>query len=89
MTLKFSAANFRLFADRKIAETSKWFFKTGKGEYGEGDKFIGLNVPTQRKLAREFKDLTLADLAQLLKSPIHEERLISLFILVDKYSKAD
>ena len=89
MSLAELKKKIRLFADRDIAETSKWFFKTGKGEYGEGDKFIGLNIPTQRKLAREFKDLTLADLAQLLKSPIHEERLISLFILVDKYSKAD
>ena len=89
MSLAELKKKIRLFADREIAETSKWFFKTGKGEYGEGDKFIGLNVPTQRKLAREFKDLTLTDLAQLLKSPIHEERLISLFILVDKYSKAD
>ena len=43
-------------SDKKIAEISKWFFKTGKGEYGEGGKFIGLKVPTQRKLAREFKD---------------------------------
>ena len=89
MSLAELKKKIRLLADREIAETSKWFFKTGKGEYGEGDKFIGLKVPTQRKLAREFKDLTLADLAQLLKSPIHEERLISLFILVDKYSKAD
>ena len=76
-------------SDKKIAEISKWFFKTGKGEYGEGDKFIGLKVPTQRKLAREFKDLNLDDLTQLLKSSIHEERLISLFILVGRYHKAD
>lgn len=79
----------RLLSDKEIAETSKWFFKTGKGEYGEGDQFIGLKVPTQRKIAREFKDLNSNDLAKLLKSPIHEERLISLFILVDRYHKAD
>ena len=76
-------------SDKKIAETSEWFFKTGKGEYGEGDQFIGLKVPTQRKLAREFSDLSMTDITKLLKSPIHEERLISLFILVDKYNKAD
>jgi 3-methyladenine DNA glycosylase AlkD len=89
MSLAELKKKIRLIADKEIAETSKWFFKTGKGEYGEGDKFIGIKVPTQRKLAHEFKDLTLADLAQLLKSSLHEERLISLFILVDKYSKAN
>jgi 3-methyladenine DNA glycosylase AlkD len=65
------------------------FFKTGKGEYGEGDIFAGLKVPSQRKLAREFRDLSLTDLKILLNSPVHEERLISLFILVDKYGKGD
>ena len=72
-----------------IAKTMQWFFKTGKGDYGEGDIFIGLKVPTQRKIAREFKDLTLSDLKELLKSDIHEERLISLFILIDKYEKGN
>lgn len=73
----------------EISKTMQWFFKTGKGEYGEGDIFAGLKVPTQRKLAREFKDLSLTDLKILLNSPIHEERLISLFILVDKYAISD
>jgi 3-methyladenine DNA glycosylase AlkD len=74
---------------REIADSMKWFFKTSKGEYGEGDKFAGLKVPTQRKLAKEFKHLLLSDLKKLLSSPIHEERLISLFILVDQYSVSD
>lgn len=72
-----------------IAETMQWFFKTGKGEYGEGDVFAGLKVPTQRKLAREFRDLSLSDLKELLDSEVHEERLISLFILIDKYEGGD
>jgi len=73
----------------EISKTMQWFFKTGKGDYGEGDVFVGLKVPTQRKLAHGFKDLVLADLKILLSSPVHEERLISLFILVDKYEKGD
>ena len=78
-----------LLRSKKVAETMKWFFKTGKGEYGEGDTFAGLKVPTQRKLAREFSDLSLEDLKELLTSSIHEERLISLLILVEKYSQGD
>jgi 3-methyladenine DNA glycosylase AlkD len=74
---------------KEIADSMRWFFKTGKGEYGEGDKFAGLKVPTQRKLAKEFKHLSLSDLKKLLSSTIHEERLISLFILVDKYSVSE
>ncbi len=76
-------------ASTEVANTMQWFFKTGKGEYGEGDIFAGLKVPTQRKIAREFKNLTLSDLKILLNSKIHEERLISLFIIVDKYEKGN
>jgi 3-methyladenine DNA glycosylase AlkD len=76
-------------SDKKHAKTMQWFFKTGKGEYGEGDKFLGLRVPLQRKIAQKFSDLELSDLKQLLRSKIHEDRLISLLILVDKYQKAD
>ena len=76
-------------ASPDIAKTMQWFFKTGKGEYGEGDVFAGLKVPTQRKIAREFKELSLSDLKELLSSKIHEERLISLLILVDNYEKGD
>ena len=76
-------------ADKNVAKTMQWFFKTGKGDYGEGDVFIGLKVPTQRKLAKEFKDLSLTDIKQLLSSSVHEERLISLFILIGKYQKAE
>ena len=65
------------------------FFKTGKGEYGEGDKFLGLKVPESRMIAKEFKNLKLSEIQELLNSKVHEERLIAAFILVDQYKKGD
>ncbi len=65
------------------------FFKTGKGEYGEGDIFYGIKVPEQRTIAKQFKDLGLDDLKTLILSKVHEERLIAAFILVDQYKRGD
>lgn len=64
------------------------FFKTGKGEYGEGDIFIGLTVPEQRRIAKQFQTTDFSDLKRLLQSKIHEHRLTALEILVMKYEKA-
>jgi len=61
------------------------FFKTGKGEYGEGDIFIGLTVPQEREIAKKYYSLDLHDLKELIESKIHEERMICLFILMHKY----
>lgn len=69
------------------AKSSARFFKTGKGEYGEDDLFIGLTVPQSRVIATQFKELPLADIEQLLKSKIHEERLIALLLLVHRFKK--
>jgi len=65
------------------------FFKTGKGEYGEGDVFIGITVPDQRKIAKQFYGSELSEIEKLLQDPIHEYRLTALLILTIKYKKAD
>ena len=77
----------RALANPKKAKVLAGFFKTGKGEYGEGDIFLGITVPETRRVAKKFSNLSLADVRELLQSPVHEERLASLFILVDKYNK--
>lgn len=74
-------------SDKKIAEHSKKFFKTGKGEYGEGDLFLGIRVPALRKLAKEFYFLERNSLSKLITSPWHEKRLLGFLIIVLKYQK--
>jgi 3-methyladenine DNA glycosylase AlkD len=76
-------------SDPKQAEILQRFFKTGKGEYGEGDVFLGVKVPAQRKVANSFKELSLKNIEKLLESKIHEHRMTALFILINQYKKAD
>lgn len=64
------------------------YFKTGPGEYGEGDTFIGVTVPDTRKIAKRYKDLHMEQIDELAHSKIHEERLCALLILNHRYSKA-
>lgn len=77
----------RMCSNESHAAIALRFFKTGPGEYGEGDRFIGVRVPDIRRVARKFKDLPLTDLEKLLHSDIHEERLLSLIILTEKCRK--
>ncbi len=63
------------------------FFKTGPGEYGEGDRFIGVRVPATRRIAQKYRNLPLADTLALLRSSVHEERLLALIILKRKYQE--
>ena len=79
----------RARANPKRAKILAGFFKTGKGEYGEGDIFIGVTVPETRKVAQRFSDPSLADIAKLIRSGIHEERLLALLILVHKFEKGN
>ncbi len=75
-------------ADPERAKNLAWFFKTGKGQYAEGDRFLGLTVPQMRRIALRYRDLSLPDLARVLASPFHEHRLAALEILVAKFEKA-
>jgi 3-methyladenine DNA glycosylase AlkD len=75
----------RALADRSHAEASRWFFKTGRGQYGEGDRFLGIRVPVLRTLVREYAPLSRAAVASLLQSPWHEERLLAALLLVHQY----
>jgi 3-methyladenine DNA glycosylase AlkD len=76
-------------ADKKQAEILQRFFKTGRGQYGEGDKFLGIKVPVQRKIAKKYKQLNVDEIRRLLGSKIHEHRLIALFILIYQYNSGD
>lgn len=74
-------------ADPSRAEHSTRFFKTGPGQYGEGDIFMGLTVPNTRIVARRYRDLPRADIDELLNSPIHEVRLCGVILLTGQFKK--
>jgi 3-methyladenine DNA glycosylase AlkD len=82
-------AKLRAFADDEYAKTLQWFFKTGPGEYGEGDQFIGVRAPALRRLVRELKATPIADALALLHSPTHEDRVLALLLLVQAFEKGD
>ncbi len=79
----------RQFATREKARVLQGFFKTGPGEYGEGDLFLGVVVPDIRRVAKEFQDTPLEEIKKILASRHHEERLIALLMLVDQFAKGD
>src|SRR6056297_1483197 len=80
---------FRKLGSKKYAEHSLRFFKTGKGEYGEGDLFLGIRVPVTRQFAKEQMSMPLSEVKKLARSKYHEERLLALIIIMYKYKKAD
>ena len=77
----------RALANKQIAKNSLRFFKTGKGEYGHGDLFLGVKVPKIRLIAKKHTDTSITEMKKLICSKYHEERLLGLIILVNKYSK--
>jgi len=89
VSLKDVKAYMLELSNPKIAEHSLRFFKTGPGEYGEGDIFLGIRVPVTRKVASQFRGLPFEQVLQLLQSNYHEERLLALFMLVALFKKGD
>ena len=81
--------SLRAQANPAIAEHSARFFKTGPGEYAEGDKFLGIRVPVLRAHVRHFATASLGDVLTVLRSQYHEERLFALLVLVRQYENAD
>jgi 3-methyladenine DNA glycosylase AlkD len=89
MSFKKLKFDLRKYTDKKKAKLLQRFFKTGPGEYAEGDIFLGITVPMLRIFAARYQNLAFNETLQLLKSRIHEERLLSLLIFILKYRKAD
>ena len=81
--------HIRSLEDPVIAEHSKRFFKTGAGEYGEGDKFLGIRVPAIRKLINQYQEISLEEINIILESEYHEERLFALLMLVKIFTKGN
>lgn len=79
----------RSLGDPAIAEHSQRFFRTGKGEYGEGDRFLGIRVPVIRKQVRNFREASFAVITQMLRSPWHEERLFAVLSLAERFKRGN
>lgn len=79
----------RILGDTKVASHSQRFFRTGPGEYGEGDKFLGIRVPIVRKLVREHRGAPIKSVLTLLRSPWHEERQFAVLSLAARYKDGD
>jgi len=88
MCLSHLKKDLQELVDPKRAKHSQRFFKTGPGEYGEGDKFLGLTMPKIRQVCKKYKDLSLNEISQLLKSPYHDIRMAGVIILTNQAKKA-
>lgn len=86
MTAKALEVKLKKLGTKERAKVNAYFFKTGKGEYGEGDKFLGVTVPDTRKAITTFLHLPFSEIQTCLKSPYHEVRLAGVLILVFQYN---
>ena len=89
MTARIMSTRLRTHASRGKAKILQGFFKTGPGEYGEGDIFLGVVMPDIRKVVREFQDAPISEVMTLLLSTIHEERMLALMLLVRRFETGD
>ena len=78
----------RALANKKLASAQQGFYQTQPGGYGAGDKFLGISVPHSRKVAKEYKELSLSEIKKLSTSPFHEIRFVALAILVNQFRAA-
>jgi 3-methyladenine DNA glycosylase AlkD len=76
-------------SDPETAEILQRFFKTGPGEYGEGDRFRGIRVPAIRKVAKEFREMPFSEMETLLESEFHEDRMLAVILMVERFRRAD
>jgi 3-methyladenine DNA glycosylase AlkD len=88
-TVQVIQRRLRHFATKEKASILQRFFKTGPGQYGEGDRFLGVTVPRIRQVVKEHGDVPLAEAQKLLRSPWHEDRLCGLLILVGRFERGD
>ncbi|MCI0486569.1 MAG: DNA alkylation repair protein [Blastocatellia bacterium] len=89
MSIKKIREELKRLKSEERARALQRFFKTGPGQYGEGDRFLGIRVPDLRRLVGEFQSVTVAESLELLRSPLHEERLLALLVMVRLYAKGD
>ena len=81
------AALHQIAKPHRVSDLQR-FYKTGPGQYAQGDVFLGISVPNTRKIAAEFKELSLKSITTLLNSPLHEVRLCALIIITDRFKKS-
>ena len=89
LTISLLKKDLRKYINEEKKEFLPKFFKTGKGEYGEGDKFLGIVVPDIAKVAKKYSDLTKEDIRKLLNSPWHEERFCGWLVVLNNFNKSD
>ena len=89
LTISLLKKDLKKYINEEKKEFLPKFFKTGKGEYGEGDKFLGIVVPDIAKVAKKYSDLTKEDIRKLLNSPWHEERFCGWLVVLNNFNKSD